>query len=437
MNAIVKHVPKQGSNLRFSVTFDQTSVDCPPALFPQSTSTLSKRKATTDVHPTVFSDLANFDAENIDPSLLTSPKRSKSASGAPIKPQHFFLQSTTSGTPVASTPGLDARKTLTPRRISTNVKAATPRTAPAGRSPTRKRNGLFSKRRTSAPFTRINPPAFGASAAPFSIDAALSGSVPHYTPKPARHEPSTLSSPPKKAPWFFEIHEDTADEELGNLMDFGTQTLDISDDESKARELNERGKENIPPTSGEVMVAESQHARRCDVMTDADRTPLGDLDVKQYFAEGCDGNSICVVPADDDLAMSTSKDASAVDLVRIDTTAAAVEAEARDPSPTEALSKNANQEAWADLLARVDAQSKTLADTAFHHRTSSLDVLVGSDETGEGKELPEVEIWESESAKADDDDAVTVVVTETVAEGLLATSREVMPEELLEQEEVL
>jgi hypothetical protein len=103
---------------------------------------------------------------------------------------------------------------------------------------------------------------------------------------------------------MFKIHEDTPDEELGNLMEFSTQTLDISDDESRRIEKDFRGKENIPPmdfpdaSPVRLAVAAAPPATRKDMMTDEPRTPLGSLDAREYYAEGCDVNSYIIVPAD-------------------------------------------------------------------------------------------------------------------------------------------
>ena len=70
-------------------------------------------------------------------------------------------------------------------------KTAKPSSAPAaaGRSPKSNRIGVLSRRRVSAsPFTRIDPPMFAGGrsqdAVPFSIDAALSGTVSSYKVKP-------------------------------------------------------------------------------------------------------------------------------------------------------------------------------------------------------------------------------------------------------------
>lgn len=122
---------------------------------------------------------------------------------------------------------------------------------------------------------------------PFSVGTALSGTI-----------PSTASAPVAvidgKMPgkWFFNIHEDTLDDELSNLVEHSTYLLDISDDEGKTSQCDDRGKENIPPAGIAVMTPVS----RRDVMTEEVRTPLGDLRAEEYYAAGCDANSIILVP---------------------------------------------------------------------------------------------------------------------------------------------
>ncbi|KAM6518834.1 hypothetical protein FSOLCH5_007597 [Fusarium solani] len=55
-----------------------------------------------------------------------------------------------------------------------------------------------------------------------------------------------------KASWFFEIHEDTPEQEMTNLLQHSTCVLDISSDEESERKRSRdraegRDKENIPP----------------------------------------------------------------------------------------------------------------------------------------------------------------------------------------------
>ncbi|KAF4628884.1 hypothetical protein G7Y89_g9271 [Cudoniella acicularis] len=302
-----------------------------------------KRKAQT------FED---DNTENIDPIIFLSPKRSKNPDGSSskdtlVKPVNFFLtkappspndfssiKSTTNTTTSPRRPILPARSPA-PKLNTSLLSKSTPLSAPAGRSPTRKRIGILSRRKTGSPFTRVDPPKFSTpstgSGLGFSIDAALSGTIPSYgarqrqasAPKAKEVLPVDLHQPEVKDSWFFDIHEDTAEELATNMMEHSTCTLDISsDEESAARMRDERGKENVPPpddvsqtrtvlSSSSLDMAESSmsdlkariKARRSrrqleEGAIEIDRSPLGDLAAEDFYAEGCDGESVFLIPSD-------------------------------------------------------------------------------------------------------------------------------------------
>ena len=243
-----------------------------------------------------------------------------------FKPAKFVLtRATAARTPVTHLPpltqaiGLKRKAESAPsaseiepeRPLKSPRKVAPP--APAGRSPKSKRIGILSRHRISAsPFTRVDPPAFGSSKTghglPFSIDAALAGTVPaHKLRKPARKEPiaeRVLDGMPTG--WMFDIHTDGKDEEASNLMQHSACTLDISDEEtSKSEKFDEENKENIPPHPGmNASVSHAvaaMHASRKHMMTDEPRSPLGDLEASEYYAAGCDASSYITIPWDDDV----------------------------------------------------------------------------------------------------------------------------------------
>lgn len=116
--------------------------------------------------------------------------------------------------------------------------------------------------------------------------------------------------------WFFNIHVDTPEEEMTNLMEHGACVLEISDDEAKKAERNARGKENVPPADHplytttnvganptalrvqyiEDTVAAIEPRRYIEAMTDGrDRVPLGDLEAWDFYAEGLTKSSVEVV----------------------------------------------------------------------------------------------------------------------------------------------
>ncbi|CAK3835733.1 Hypothetical predicted protein [Lecanosticta acicola] len=216
----------------------------------------------------------DFDSENVDPAMFDSSPSKKSKSD--VKPFTFSLS-----TPIKSMPPPPMR---TPMRAKIGSPRA-PSTAPAGRSPKRK---LAGSRRISAPFTRVDPPSRMASVLPFSLDAALSSSFPS----------SKQSCMPKN--WFFEIYEDSPEEEAANLMEHSTLTLDISsDEEGGKKDREERGKENTPPEGYDVpLLRESEVVRTkkvCEEMDDGERSPLSDLEAEPFFAEGLSKESCVVV----------------------------------------------------------------------------------------------------------------------------------------------
>ncbi|CAI6296856.1 unnamed protein product [Periconia digitata] len=291
---------------------------------PTSPSSTGKRRASD-----IFDDSA--DSENVDPSSFNSPaKKSKICDAGYVKPARFSLMSSpvNKAGPTSSSPVASVRKALS----SPNTAHSTPINHSRG-SPKHKRVGLLSKRRTSgSPFRRVDPPSFSTQsspALPFSIDAALSGTIPNYTPKSTQatpittpsHTPVVDESMPKS--WFFEIHEDTQEQEAANMMEHSAAVLDISsDDDFETKQLNEdRGKENVPPP--EFMPAQANTQQQADGAMEAvdrdvpaeqhvklprlrkiaqdamdeDRKPLGDLPATEFYGEGCDATSYITVEA--------------------------------------------------------------------------------------------------------------------------------------------
>ena len=208
--------------------------------------------------------------------------------------------------------------------------------------------------------------------------------------------------------WMFDIHEDTPDEELGNMMEFSTQTLDISDDESKAREQEDRGKETVPPAEMAANIRPAPAPRK-ELMTDEPRTPLGDLDAKEYYAEGCDANSFLVVPEDQEDKPEKGRFAFN-DMVK---------EEVRTPCPTDGT--GSNQDAWKALLAEVDRKA-TPADTPVE----ATPLVDDAPEVSAGSP-PSIDIWESESAKDESEakEDYVVAMTEPLEESLVAAEARV------------
>ncbi|KAJ5089062.1 hypothetical protein N7532_007746 [Penicillium argentinense] len=251
------------------------------------------------------------DSENVDPNNLSlSAKRKRSLDDEDVS----------KGSPK---PVKTSRIALTTRefnfspRLSTPLRngPSTPKSAPvlkpAGRSPPPK-SSKPSGRHSSIAKPRPEASRRGV-ARPFSLAAALSQG------KKAAPSPSPLK-PPSKAPasWFFDIHVDTEQEEMTNLMQHSTGVLDISDDEGKASVIDGRGKENVPPAElgidlppsrASVSLAAATAARKASKMEE-DRAPLGELAASDYYSEDCNAFSYTVVYDDDDENVPSSNKAT-------------------------------------------------------------------------------------------------------------------------------
>lgn len=88
---------------------------------------------------------------------------------------------------------------------------------------------------------------------------------------------------------------------MGNLLIHSATTLDLSDDKAGITAKADREKENVPPTDGicavdPISTAASTGRKNC--MTNRTRPPLGNLDIAEFFAEGCDMDSCFIIPAE-------------------------------------------------------------------------------------------------------------------------------------------
>jgi hypothetical protein len=202
-------------------------------------------------------------------------------------------------------------------------------TAPAGRSPKRKATGIHKARRVSAPFSRIDPPfvSRNTSSLPFSLDAAINGTFSTSTPK----DPGATIQESMPKNWFFDIYEETPEEQSTTLMEHSTLTLDLSsDEESSKRAEDDRGKENTPPEdydaptasrpAAESTVPVPKHVKKADIirrkivlpddMDDGERSPLSDLETDPFIPEGLDKESHVVVDPTSEKPTSTKLDMS-------------------------------------------------------------------------------------------------------------------------------
>lgn len=187
-----------------------------------------------------------------------------------------------------------------------------------------------------------------------------------------------------KSSWEFDIHEDTPEQEMTNLLQHSTCRLDISSDEECERKLGrekaeDRGKENVPPADDVSQTS----ARRTTTMSEGGmeyekpRTALGDLNVEDFYAEGCDLTSVFIVPEDED-------DGTVVDGEQPE--------KPRDED-------SATSELSLDIKATADAtpEPEEPEEPEEHVKLATLQPVEG---TGESFDL-----WESSSAKEEGDGA--------------------------------
>ncbi|MCJ1428183.1 hypothetical protein MMC29_006091 [Sticta canariensis] len=231
------------------------------------------------------SGLDDKDFESIDPAVvLPSSKRVKYGLDniTQLNSPYSVLAATHSITTLCKKYPLSANRriaqVLNPTQISTTPvsKRAEVVRVSTGRLPKERSSHLFIRRKA----TGINPPRFS--------NVSTQGVS----------QPSLVDAPLSDAP---NIHEDTKDEEMGNMLVHSATTWDISDDKTGINAKANQGKENVLSTDGICAVDPMSTAAstgRKKRMTDRTRTPLGNVDAAEYFAEGCDAESCFLIPAE-------------------------------------------------------------------------------------------------------------------------------------------
>ncbi|KAJ5451628.1 hypothetical protein N7491_000810 [Penicillium cf. griseofulvum] len=260
---------------------------------PLMRSKLNRQNQNVSMKSTMKSSIFIDDSENINPvSLSTKRKRSfedEDSASKPIK---------------TSRVALSTRINISPISITTPKSA--PILKPAGRSPPPK-SSKSATRRSLIAKPRSEQYSKRGIARPFSLASVLAQSK---TPKPA-------PAPKTPASWCFDIHVDTEQEEMTNLMQHSTTVLDISDDEGKSDPPCIRGKENIPPHELGIELPSARQstttvpaAARKSPKTDEPRSPLGELNAAEYYAEGCNAFSYTIIYDDEQHAPEFKKPSS-------------------------------------------------------------------------------------------------------------------------------
>ncbi|PHH62597.1 hypothetical protein CDD81_6831 [Ophiocordyceps australis] len=279
---------------------------------PSSPTSPSKRKAEA------FDDL---DVENVDPIMM---KRSKGCGSKPsmdvLKPALRYSVSAPSVCTAQGPQAATSRRVLQPHSVATPSSTHKPSplstSSPSHGSRTRRVGGV-ARHHDHGPYSRSDKERFAREASPpFSLDAALKGTI---TAHGRRSKASSCLTGSKslldvgasetKSSWFFDIHEDTPDQEMDNMIQHGTCVLDISSDEDcakKARreEAEGRDKENIPPADYVSEILTRPTRRRATCMTAADcarRVALAEMKAADFYSDGCDETSIFIIPADEEL----------------------------------------------------------------------------------------------------------------------------------------
>jgi hypothetical protein len=356
------------------------------------------------------------DSENVDPAdfLESSSKRKKVESVHDLcKPSAFTLKTFSKPKSRIQSSSVLTARPETPI-INTTIKPTIVSSAPAAacRSPTlSKRSGILSSRRT-----RLNAPAFGSrSRAPLSLAAAVNGTLANKKHK-RRSDAATLEDS-KPRSWFFDIYEETDAQQEDVVNDWtmtqSARTLDISDDESKTatREERGKGKENIPPNelgtaapAAPITVVSVQPATsRKDMMTEEPRTPLGDLNPSEYYAEGLDATSVVLVAED----MPEPEEQVAAEVLKTQTQSVDFNFNAELVASDAENQHNLMQH--SELTNLISSASSTLrfAPTEHHNIEASSGLFdqypdrsddVENDENVEPT-YQDIEIWESGSAK--------------------------------------
>ncbi|RMD40927.1 hypothetical protein DV735_g4201, partial [Chaetothyriales sp. CBS 134920] len=326
------------------------------ALAPSSAPSLKRRAPSPDVS----------DSENVDPNLLdTIGKRKRAAFDSDVscsKQSRYSLDLVSKPHP--------SQATATPRLDTWMKTSTTPLSAPpaAGRSPPPKSR----RDRVLPPKRKLVPPSLGIKGPSLSISAALNGTLAGKKRGKAR----TLEDSKPKS-WFFDIYEEPEHVQNDRMEEWTLSTsasfLDVSDDESKEKEQTDRGKENIDP---------NQLKKDQDLLAD-DRNPLTDLNPVDYYAPGLDATSVVLVQ--DDVAQAKDAAEEAKDqTVSLDT------------KPSVPGSDDMLLAATEDIGAIIAAAAPTWDSPVDQVQSASLLPVESS---------ADIEIWESQSAKDEDEKA--------------------------------
>ena len=314
------------------------------------------------------------------------------------------------------------RPIITPRLGHIHTQSAAPSSAPAaaGRSPTHgKRSGILNKRQ------RFAPPSFVTKSPSLSLAAALNGTLANKRPKRVR----TLEDSKPKS-WFFDIYEEGQEQQDYRMNEWtmtqSAKILDISDDESKAKAVADRGKENVDPKEVTIPVTRSMAAakaaaaslapKRADKLTDEVRSPLGDLNPADYFAAGHDATSVVLIHDDVEEALVPEGSSTGQTKLVVEEADFAFQATSCLPSTADAPEEDTLSTAQIGALLVSSApvwDTETLVSSPQHPEYTTDDDLMPMSANVDGN-ATDIEIWESESAKDESESREAEGESETI-----------------------
>lgn len=275
----------------------------------------------------------------------------------------------------------------------------------AGRSPTRLR-GRYDK---SRPKRRFAPPSLKTASPSISIAAALRGTLAHKKPvKPKKATVYLDDAKPKS--WFFDIFEESEEQQDYRMSEWtmtqSSAALELSDDENKGscfdgREKGDKGKENIDPNEMFVVTAPVTRAAAAasanalqgqEAKHEEPRSPLGNLNAADFYAEGLDATSVVLVHEDaEDVADAQEGTSQCVPQDAEPATAPASENLTFD-----VLADSTAEAADADLANEPIPEWARQTSSAVGNQTQHDETFIYCDADAEPAEI---EIWESQSAK--------------------------------------
>lgn len=195
-------------------------------------------------------------------------------------------------------------------------------------------------------------------------------------------------------------------------MTQSSAALEISDEESKGscfdgNEKTDKGKENVDPnemlvSTGPVTRSAAAAVAAIEAPTEKDnkieepRTPLGDLNASEFYAEGLDATSVVLVHEDchEDTTPATTEESQSTEKAEMPAVLAPVANEFTFSAPIEHTHQvdltNEPIPQWAQQASHtIELQEQQNQDDAF----------IYCDATADPENVEPLEIWESESAK--------------------------------------